>query len=270
MASSTRYAWREADPTRWMTATQTTPSAERVLPRPAHDPAGPAQDPAVQRQENGPGTHGGRVFIVDDDESVRVGLRRLVSAAGFNVDTFSSPRLFLERRREAVPACLILDQRMPELTGLELQTAILETDAALSIVFISGHGDVPTTVAAMKGGAVDFLVKPIEEHVLIDAINRALTRSATALEARREHDDFVQRLARLTPREFEVACLLIQGLLNKQIAGELGTAEKTIKVHRGRVMQKLAVGSVAQLARLAERTNTLRRPAPATGATKVP
>jgi FixJ family two-component response regulator len=270
MASSTRFAWREADPTRWTTATHGASPHERVLPRPTRDSTGGSHDPDPQRKETDSLPQGGRVFIVDDDESVRVGLRRLVSAAGFNVDTFSSARLFLEWPREAAPACLILDQRMPELSGLELQTAVLERDAALSIVFISGHGDVPTTVAAMKGGAVDFLVKPIEEHVLIDAINRGLARSAAAIEVRREHDEFVQRLSRLTPREFEVACLLIQGLLNKQIAGELGTAEKTIKVHRGRVMQKLAVGSVAQLARLAERTNTLRRPVPAGGATKVP
>jgi FixJ family two-component response regulator len=203
-----------------------------------------------------PGTS--KVFIVDDDEAVLTALKRLLAAEGFLVETFSSASAFLGREAHDGPYCLVLDQRMPGVTGLELQQRTLETDGALCVVFLTGHGDIPTSVAAMKAGAVDFLTKPVDGDLLIDAVRRALLRSDDALDARRERDEFLARLLLLTPRERQVGTLVIQGLLNKQIAWELGTALKTVKTHRARMMQKLAVGSVAELARLAERTNTLR------------
>jgi FixJ family two-component response regulator len=199
-----------------------------------------------------------KVFIVDDDEAVLTALKRLLTSAGLAVETFSSARRFLEYRPHDIPSCVVLDQRMPELTGLELQRKVHALDGALSIVFLSGHGDVPTSVQAMKNGAVDFLTKPVDGDLLIDAVKRGLMRSASALNTMHERDEFLARLALLTPRERQVGTLVIRGLLNKQIAWELGTAEKTVKAHRARVMQKLAVGSVAELARIAERTNTLR------------
>ncbi len=199
-----------------------------------------------------------KVFIVDDDEAVLTGLKRLLTSAGLSVETFSSAHTFLEYRSHDLPSCIVLDLRMPEVSGLELQRKIHELDGALSIVFLTGHGDVNTSVQAMKNGAVDFLTKPVDGDLLIEAVERALRRSADALHTIRERDGFLSRLALLTPRERQVGTLVIRGLLNKQIAWELGTAEKTVKAHRARVMQKLAVGSVAELARLAERTNTLR------------
>jgi FixJ family two-component response regulator len=199
-----------------------------------------------------------KVFIVDDDEAVLTALKRLLASAGLSVETFSSARTFLEYRPHDIPSCMVLDLRMPELSGLELQRTIHELDGALSIVFLTGHGDVPTSVQAMKNGAVDFLTKPVDGDLLIAAVEGALMRSANALNTIRERDGFLARLKLLTPRERQVGTLVIRGLLNKQIAWELGTAEKTVKAHRARVMQKLAVGSVAELARIAERTNTLR------------
>ncbi len=199
-----------------------------------------------------------KVFIVDDDEAVLTGLKRLLTSAGLSVETFSSARTFLEDRPHDLPSCIVLDLRMPELCGLELQRKLHELDGALSIVFLTGHGDVYTSVQAMKNGAVDFLTKPVDGDLLIEVVEQALRRSADALHTIHERDGFLSRLALLTPRERQVGTLVIRGLLNKQIAWELGTAEKTVKAHRARVMQKLAVGSVAELARLAERTNTLR------------
>jgi len=199
-----------------------------------------------------------KVFIVDDDEAVLTALKRLLTSAGLSVETFSSARTFLDHLPHDLPSCVVLDQRMPELSGLEIQRRIHERDGALSIVFLTGHGDVPTSVQAMKNGAVDFLTKPVDGDLLIDAVKRALMSSVDALNTIRERDGFLARLALLTPRERQVGSLVIRGLLNKQIAWELGTAEKTVKAHRARVMQKLAVGSVAELARIAERTNTLR------------
>jgi FixJ family two-component response regulator len=195
------------------------------------------------------------VWVVDDDESVRVALRRLLTSAGFNVTAFPSATAFIEQSAEGTPACLVLDQRMPDVSGLELQRTINRRDSATSIIFITGHADVRASVEAMKAGAVDFLMKPVEEDALIDAVTRALGRSAHLLDTHRERDTFLQRCARLTPRERDVARLVLHGLLNKQIAGQLGIAEKTVKVHRGRLMQKLAVTSVAELVRLAERTH---------------
>jgi FixJ family two-component response regulator len=199
-----------------------------------------------------------RVFVIDDDESVARGLARLLTAAGCDVSTFTSAVAFLDHGFVQLdPACLILDQRMPELTGLELQKVLRAAGGTMSVVFLTGHGDVPTTVQAMREGAIDVLVKPVEEERLIEAVHRGFERSARACQARREQDDFLARLARLTPRERQVAALVVRGYLNKQIAQELGTAERTVKIHRSRVMHKLGVNSVAELVRIGERTQTL-------------
>ncbi len=199
----------------------------------------------------------GLVFVVDDDDAVGRAMGRMLAAAGFEVRVFTSASAFLARPAGHGPACLVLDQRMPEVSGLELQRTLTD-ESALAVVFMTGHADVPTSVEAMKAGAIDFLTKPVDEARLIAAVTRALERSTIAHAASRERRTFLDRVARLTPRERQVGALMIQGLLNKQIAWELGTAEKTVKVHRARVMEKLAVGSVAELARLAERTHALR------------
>jgi FixJ family two-component response regulator len=180
-------------------------------------------------------------------------LGRLLSAAGFDVATFESAAAFRRRAPDEGPVCVVLDQRLPGATGLELQRAI-GSDAPVSIVFVTGFGDVATSVEAMKGGAVDFLTKPIDERRLMDAVSRGLSRSRLLDAQRRERRAFLDGVSQLTPRERQVGALVIQGLLNKQIAWKLGTAEKTVKVHRARVMEKLHVGSVAELVRLAERT----------------
>lgn len=200
------------------------------------------------------------VIVVDDDDAVRNALRRLLTASGFTVVAFGSAGEFLQAPRPDRPACLVLDQRMPELTGLEVQASLSAAGDALGVVFITGHGDVPTTVRAMQAGAVDFLTKPVDADALTAAVTRAIERSARAREEQRERDSFSGRVAQLTPRERQVCALVIEGLLNKQIAAELGATEKTIKVHRARAMQKLQVGSVAELARIAERTSLLGRP----------
>jgi FixJ family two-component response regulator len=213
------------------------------------------------------------VLVVDDDPSIRKSLARLFKAAGLNVESFDSARAFLERPTPDGAVCVVLDQKLPGLTGLELQKRLSDEDRPMSIVFLTAHGDVEVSVEAMKGGAVDFLAKPIEGERLLDAVRSGLERSAVALDKRWERERFLERVARLTPREREVAAHVAQGLLNKQIAAELGTSEKTVKAHRGRVMEKLAVGSVAELVRLAERNDILwSSPAPlspaATPATK--
>jgi FixJ family two-component response regulator len=207
----------------------------------------------------------GLVFIVDDDDAVGTAMARVLRASGFDAQHFNSASAFLQHRTDDRPACVLLDLRMPDVNGLELQKTL--TDAqALTVVFLTGHADVKTSVAAMKAGAVDFLTKPVEEELLLSAVTRAVERSTAAQAGDRERVGFLARLARLTPRERQVGALVIQGLLNKQIAGELGTAEKTVKVHRARVMEKLKVGSVAELARLAERTRTLHVERPVNGA----
>jgi FixJ family two-component response regulator len=195
-----------------------------------------------------------KVFVVDDDDSVRRGLGRLIKSGGYEVQTFVSARGFLESGDyKKGPACLVLDVRMPGLSGLDLQRELQAANAILPIIFITGHGDIPTTVSAMKAGAVDFLPKPVKDVVLLRAIEQALTRAVRDSAERDALDAQNQRLNTLTPREREVMALVVSGLLNKQIAFELGTVEKTIKVHRARVMQKMGVNSLAELVRLAER-----------------
>jgi FixJ family two-component response regulator len=195
-----------------------------------------------------------KVFLVDDDDSVLRALGRLIKSAGYEVQTFVSARAFLDSGDfQEGPACLVLDVRMPGLNGLDLQRELQAANASLPIIFITGHGDIPTTVRAMKAGAVDFLPKPLKDAVLLRAIEQALARAAREQAERHEFGAITQRLNTLTPREREVMALVVRGLLNKQIAFELGTVEKTIKVHRARVMQKMAVDSLAELVRVADR-----------------
>jgi FixJ family two-component response regulator len=196
-----------------------------------------------------------KVFLVDDDDSVRRGLGRLIKSGGYDVQTFVSARGFLQSGDyNKGPACLVLDVRMPGLSGLDLQRELQAANAILPIIFITGHRDIPTTVSAMKAGAVDFLPKPVKDVVLLRAIEQALARAVRDSAERDALEAQKQRLNTLTPREREVMALVVNGLLNKQIAFELGTVEKTIKVHRARVMQKMGVNSLAELVRLAERS----------------
>lgn len=197
------------------------------------------------------------VFVVDDDPSVRKSLTRLLTAAGYGVEAFSSAREFLEREEHGGPGCVVLDVRMPGLTGLELQAALGGAARRIPIVFVTGHGDVSMSVTAMKGGAVDFLTKPFDAEDLLAAIERAVARDVreTADEARAT--EARARVRMLTPREAQVFALVVTGMLNKQIASELGIAEKTVKVHRARVMEKMQAGSVAELVRLADRAGVI-------------
>jgi FixJ family two-component response regulator len=195
-----------------------------------------------------------KVFLVDDDASVLRALGRLIKSAGYEVQTFESARAFLDSGDfQKGPACLVLDVRMPGLNGLDLQRELQAANASLPIIFITGHGDIPTTVRAMKAGAVDFLPKPLKDTVLLKAIEQALARAVRDQAKRRELEALSQRRNTLTPREREVMALVVSGLLNKQIAFELGTVEKTIKVHRARVMQKMGVDSLAELVRVADK-----------------
>jgi FixJ family two-component response regulator len=193
------------------------------------------------------------VFIVDDDGQVRRALERLVRSVGLDAVSFPSAQEFLEQQPPAGPACLVLDVRMPGLSGLDLQQKMTEAGLNVPIIFITGHGTVPMSVRAMKAGAVDFLQKPFDDQELLDAVNIALDRSLREQRSETELAETRQRLETLTPREREVFALVVSGLLNKQIAAELGTAEKTVKVHRARVMQKMQADSLAELVRIAER-----------------
>lgn len=190
------------------------------------------------------------ICIVDDDESIRRSLSRLFRSAHLPCEAFSSAAAFLDRTLHDGPCCVVLDVCMPGLDGLELQHTLLHHEA--QIVFLTGHGDVPMCADAMKAGAVDFLIKPVDDERLLDAVGRALARSAEIHRARAQRGAARALLDTLTPREFEVMQRVIAGLLNKQIADELGAAEKTIKIHRGRVMAKMGVTSVADLVRLAQ------------------
>jgi FixJ family two-component response regulator len=193
---------------------------------------------------------GVRVFVIDDDPSVLKALERLLRLNGFPVETFSSPDVFLERAPYEGASCLLLDLRMPGLSGLDVQEALSRKGIAIPIVFLSAQADVLSSVRAMREGALDFLIKPVEERQLLDTITRALSKAIDLQRQRRAQLAAVERLARLTKREREVCDLVARGFPNKQIAFELGTSEKTIKVHRGRVMHKLEVDSVAALVRL--------------------
>lgn len=197
--------------------------------------------------------HSATVFVVDDDCAVLKSLSRLLRSASLASSTFSSPREFLDCHNPNAPGCLVLDVAMPGLNGLELQQALIASGNELPIVFLTGHGDIPMSVQAMKGGAVDFLTKPVNDADLLQAVRAALEKDRLERELRAEVADIRRRLARLTPREREVLEHVIAGHLNKQTAADLGTVEKTIKVHRARMMEKMKVQSVAELVHLTER-----------------
>lgn len=192
------------------------------------------------------------VFVVDDDASVRKALARAIQAAGLNVKTFATARQFLDQGSPEGPGCLVLDVRMPGLSGLDLQAELNSRNIRTPIIFITGHGDIPVTVKAMKGGAVDFLTKPFKVTNLIEVIQEAIRKDKRLQASRSKTAEMQRRIQTLTPREREVMALVVRGLLNKQIAVELGAAERTVKVHRGRVMQKMQVQSVAELVRAVE------------------
>jgi len=210
--------------------------------------------PRKPEPETGTMTSRSTVFLVDDDPSVRKALTRLIKSAGYQARAFGSAREFLDVRLEPeFSACLVLDIRMPGLTGLDLQNELQAVNANLPIIFITGHGDIPMSVRAMKAGAVDFLSKPVKDADLLSAIEQALARAARQSAERLELAEIRNRFERLTPREREVLEHVVSGQLNKQIAFDLGTVEKTVKVHRARVMEKMGVQSLAELVRIAER-----------------
>jgi FixJ family two-component response regulator len=196
------------------------------------------------------------VFVVDDDASVRKSLARVMASAGYAVQTFPSARDFMACDVPAGPCCAVLDVRMPGLSGLELQETLVRAARRMPIVFVTGHGDIAMSVKAMKAGAVDFLTKPFDADALLRAVQVAIAKDV-------RDADVLGRVETLTPRETEVLALVVSGLLNKQIAGELGIGEKTVKVHRARVMEKMRAGSVAELVRLADRAGVVV-PRPAT------
>jgi FixJ family two-component response regulator len=208
----------------------------------------------VEKTQGGNVRGSASVFIIDDNPSVRTALSRLIKSAGYQLHAFGSAREFMASDcRSDGPACLVLDVRLPDLSGLELQNELQKANANLPIVFITGHGNIPMSVKAMKSGAVDFLPKPIQDTDLLRAVEQGLARAAHADADREEIASIQRRIDNLTPREKEVMALVVKGLLNKQIAFELGTAEKTIKVHRARVMDKMEAGSLAELVRVAAR-----------------
>ena len=195
------------------------------------------------------------VFIVDDDQSVRKALSRLIKSVDLNVEAFSSADELLKHEHHDGPACLILDVRMPGMSGLVLQAELSRANRTLSIVFITGHGSIPMSVQAIKAGAVDFLEKPFEDQALLDSVNLALKKDRSARQKQAEFSEIQEKVKSLTPREREVFARVVTGMLNKQIAFELGTSEKTIKVHRARVMKKMQADSLADLVRMSEKAD---------------
>jgi FixJ family two-component response regulator len=219
----------------------------------------PSQPPSREAQPAAPAGSQGEtadkpiVFVIDDDDSVRRSLERLLRSVDLDVETFASAQDFLRKPMPDRPACVVLDLRLPGPSGLELQESLIRSGHDVPIVFISGHADVPSSVRAIKAGAVDFLQKPFSDQALLDIIHGALLRDRDVRRDRAEIADIRLRFDTLTPRERDVLRLVIQGRLNKQIAGDLGISEKTVKFHRGRVMEKTQAGSVAELVRQADR-----------------
>lgn len=193
------------------------------------------------------------VFVVDDDEEIRAAMRSLLASVGLRVETFATAQDFLGSRRPDAPACLVLDVRLPGLSGLDLQHELIQAGIPIPIVFISGHGDIPTSVQAIKAGAVEFLTKPVRDHQLLDAIRRAIVADQLERPRRAELAELRRRYGSLTPREREVMTMVVAGLLNKQAAARIGTSEITVKVHRAHIMRKMCADSVADLVRMTER-----------------
>jgi FixJ family two-component response regulator len=195
------------------------------------------------------------VFIVDDDDRMRVAMHRLLKTVGLHAEAFATPQEFLQRKLPDVACCLILDVRLPGMSGLEVQHKLNETGVKIPIIFITSHGDIPMTVTAMKSGAVEFLTKPFRDQDLLDAIQQALVRQEETRQQDREIRELIERYETLTAREREVMGLLVSGMLTKQIASRLGTSEVTAQVHRGQVMHKMRVKTPIELGRIAERLN---------------
>jgi FixJ family two-component response regulator len=193
------------------------------------------------------------VFVVDDDEDIRAAMRSLLASVGLRVETFPTAQDFLESRRPDALACLVLDVQLPGLSGLDLQHELIQRGIFIPIVFLSGHGDIPTSVQAIKAGAVEFLTKPVQGHQLLDAIRRAIVADQLERPRRAELADLRRRYGSLTPREREVMTMVVSGLLNKQAAARIGTSEVTVKIHRGHMMRKMRADSVVDLVRMTER-----------------
>lgn len=199
------------------------------------------------------------VFVVDDDSHVRGSLEQLIKSVGLNVHTFSSAQEFLDQELPDTPSCLVLDIRMPSLSGLDLQDELVKRGLTTPVIFITGHGTVPMSVRAMKAGAVDFLQKPFEDQDLLDAIHRAIEQNKQTRLEQAEIGEIKRRVESLTPREYEVLVLVVAGMLNKQIAYDLKMSENTVKTHRAHIMQKMQVESLADLVRLTEKVGILHQ-----------